>query len=46
MAYLIGKGIDPERLSTEGAGETDPIASNDTEAGRARNRRIEFIRLP
>ncbi len=45
MAYLIGKGIDPERLSTEGAGESDPIAPNDTEAGRARNRRIEFVRL-
>jgi len=43
-AYLIGKGMDPDRLSTDGAGETDPIASNDTEAGRARNRRIEFIK--
>ncbi len=43
-AYLIGKGMDPARLTTQGAGESDPIASNDSEAGRARNRRIEFIR--
>jgi outer membrane protein OmpA-like peptidoglycan-associated protein len=43
-AYLIGKGMDPDRLSTDGAGESDPIASNETEAGRARNRRIEFIK--
>ncbi len=45
-AYLIGKGMDPARLTTEGAGESDPIASNDSEAGRARNRRIEFIKQP
>ncbi len=45
-AYLIDKGIRPGRLATRGVGETDPIASNDTEAGRARNRRIEFIKLP
>ena len=45
-AYLIGKGMDPNRLTTDGAGESDPIASNDTETGRARNRRIEFIKQP
>lgn len=41
--YLIGRNIDATRLSTTGKGDADPIASNDTEDGRTRNRRIEFI---
>jgi len=32
-----------ERLKTEGKGSGEPIASNDTQQGRAKNRRIEFI---
>lgn len=40
--YLIGRGINAARLNTQGKGDTDPIASNDTEDGRTRNRRIEF----
>lgn len=40
--YLIGKGVDGSRLAAEGYGEKKPIASNDTEAGRAENRRVEF----
>ena len=40
--YLVKKGINPSRLMYEGMGEADPIASNDTDAGRAQNRRIEF----
>jgi len=40
--YLIEKGITTERLSTKGYGDTQPIASNDTEEGRAENRRTEF----
>lgn len=40
--YLIGRGIDASRLTTLGKGDTDPIASNDTEEGKTRNRRIEF----
>ena len=41
-AYLVGKGLPPERLQTSGMGPDQPVAGNDTEAGRARNRRIEF----
>jgi OmpA-OmpF porin, OOP family len=40
--YLVGKGIDPATLSTSGVGPDQPVAGNDTDAGRARNRRIEF----
>ncbi|ERL55788.1 OmpA/MotB domain protein [Psychrobacter aquaticus CMS 56] len=40
--YLIGRNIDAARLSTTGKGDSDPIASNDNEEGRTRNRRIEF----
>jgi outer membrane protein OmpA-like peptidoglycan-associated protein len=37
-------GIDGARLSTAGLGATKPVASNDTPAGRAENRRVEFVR--
>lgn len=37
-------GIDASRLETEGAGETKPIASNDTPENKARNRRVEFVK--
>lgn len=39
---LVEKGIDGNRIQTFGKGETEPIESNDTEAGRAKNRRIEI----
>lgn len=39
---LIELGVDPERLRARGAGESEPIADNDTEEGRAQNRRIAF----
>ena len=39
---LVGQGISAERVATQGFGEARPIASNDTEEGRARNRRIEL----
>jgi len=39
------EGIDAKRFETEGFGETRPVASNDTEAGQARNRRVDFVRL-
>lgn len=41
--YLISKGINANRLSSEGYGITKPIASNKTVAGRAENRRVEII---
>ena len=40
---LIDLGIDARRLSFEGKGESEPIASNDADEGRANNRRTEFI---
>ncbi len=38
--YFIAKGIAPERLQAEGFGDTKPVASNKTAAGRAKNRRV------
>jgi outer membrane protein OmpA-like peptidoglycan-associated protein len=43
---LVSKfGIDASRMETEGAGESKPVAPNDTPANKAMNRRVEFIRL-
>lgn len=41
-SYLMGKGIAPTRMTTQGYGESKPIAENKTPAGRAQNRRVEF----
>ncbi len=40
--WLIENGIDSSRISSKGFGENDPVETNDTEAGRARNRRVTF----
>lgn len=42
-AYLVSKGVGAERMSTKGYGPDKPVADNATAAGRAQNRRIEFI---
>jgi outer membrane protein OmpA-like peptidoglycan-associated protein len=44
-AYLINKGVDPGRLEAQGLGETKPLDTNNTNAGRAVNRRVEFTIL-
>jgi outer membrane protein OmpA-like peptidoglycan-associated protein/tetratricopeptide (TPR) repeat protein len=41
--YLISKNIAPKRLTYKGYGKTVPVASNDTEEGRAKNRRTVFV---
>ena len=40
--YLVSRGVASSRISTEGRGSREPIADNATEAGRARNRRIDI----
>ena len=40
--YLISQGVQPDRLTAVGYGEFQPVDSNDTAAGRANNRRVEF----
>lgn len=40
--FLVGEGLDAAMMTTNGMGETSPIASNATREGRARNRRVEI----
>lgn len=40
--YLIGHGLAPNKVTSQGRGEADPIADNDSDEGRARNRRVEL----
>ena len=42
-AYLVSKGIDADKITTRGMGETQPAVSNATREGRAQNRRVEII---
>lgn len=41
--YLVNRGVDPERFTVEGMGQSRPVASNATETGRAQNRRVELV---
>jgi len=40
--YLLDQGISPTVMSTQGLGESQPVASNATREGRAKNRRVEI----
>ncbi len=45
MEYILSKGISPERITSQGYGETKPVAPNDTPENRQLNRRVEFTIL-
>ena len=42
--YLVGKGVDGNRLTTGGFGDTKPVADNGTDEGKAQNRRVELVK--
>jgi len=42
-SYLVGRGVNPSRVTTQGLGQDYPVASNATEAGRQQNRRVEVV---
>jgi len=44
--YLVGYGVDSRRVTTQGFGESMPVASNDTAQGRQQNRRVELRIIP
>jgi outer membrane protein OmpA-like peptidoglycan-associated protein len=44
--YLTGRGVNPARIRSTGFGKTQPVASNDTPAGRAATRRVELKIVP
>jgi chemotaxis protein MotB len=43
VAFFQSQGVNPNLLSAKGFGESNPVASNDTPEGRAKNRRIEIV---
>lgn len=45
-AYMVSQGLPADKIRVEGKGKSQPIASNDTEEGRAKNRRVEVTLLP
>ena len=44
--YLKSRGVQSQRVNVQGFGKTKPVASNDTAAGRAKNRRVEIVLTP
>lgn len=44
MAALTAQGVDASRLSAQGFGDSQPVASNDSEQGKAQNRRVELVK--
>ena len=45
VAALVARGIDAVRLQAAGHGDSQPVAGNDTEEGKARNRRVELVKV-
>ena len=45
-AYLVSQGVSADLVTAKGFGETNPVASNKTPAGRAQNRRVELSLAP
>jgi OOP family OmpA-OmpF porin len=43
VAFLVGQGVAADKIKAEGFGESHPVADNATDAGRARNRRVEIV---
>jgi outer membrane protein OmpA-like peptidoglycan-associated protein len=44
--YLVKEfGIDAARIETDGKGQTEPVAPNNTTEGKAKNRRVEFVKI-
>jgi OmpA family len=41
--FLVSQGLNPGDVTSSGMGEADPVAGNDTAAGRQQNRRVEII---
>jgi chemotaxis protein MotB len=43
LRYLVNKGISPEKIKASGRGQSQPIASNSSASGKAKNRRVEIV---
>ena len=43
MNFMTSQGVNPSLVSAQGFGDADPVASNDTAAGRSQNRRVELV---